>query len=61
MRGSTGTVLCLGLLAAGIIAAKADDWTGIYIGIGGGIGATVHELSVEKMSCHSPNSFCSVT
>lgn len=48
MRGTTATALWLGLLAAGTTAATADEWTGVYIGIGGGMGAAVHELSVEN-------------
>jgi outer membrane immunogenic protein len=48
MRGSTATALCLELLAAGTTVAKADEWTGVYIWIGGGMGAAVHELSVEN-------------
>ncbi len=28
--------------------ASADDWTGVYIGIGGGMGAANHDLSLEN-------------
>jgi outer membrane immunogenic protein len=35
-------------LLLGTSAARADDWTGVYIGIGGGMGAAVHDLSLEN-------------
>jgi outer membrane immunogenic protein len=35
-------------LLLGTSAARADDWTGVYIGIGGGLGAAVHDLSLEN-------------
>jgi outer membrane immunogenic protein len=39
-------------MAAGLLGCAspvyADDWTGVYIGIGGGMGAANHDLSVEN-------------
>lgn len=35
-------------LLLGTSTARADDWTGVYIGIGGGMGAAVHDLSLEN-------------
>jgi len=47
MRIHTHTAVFLGALAfAGPV--QANDWTGVTIGIGGGMGAAVHDLSFEN-------------
>ena len=39
-------------MAAGLLGCAsplhADEWTGVYIGIGGGMGAANHDLSLEN-------------
>ena len=45
MRKLKKSLLVLGL-AASASPASASEWTGAYIGIGGGMGAAVHDLSV---------------
>ncbi len=48
MRALTTGAVLAGILASGVPTAQADDWTGIYIGIGGGYGAAVQELSFSN-------------
>ncbi len=38
----------LGSIAFGATPSNAGEWTGAYIGIGGGMGAAVHDLSFEN-------------
>ena len=51
-RGMTMRTKSLAALAAGLLGCAspvhADDWTGVYIGIGGGMGAANHDLSFEN-------------
>ncbi len=47
MHTKIATVLLL-WLAAGSAPVLADDWTGVSIGIGGGLGAANHDLSFEN-------------
>lgn len=47
MRNTHLSVIAAGLLGAAS-TAQAGEWSGVYIGIGGGMGAANHELSFEE-------------
>ncbi len=42
------SLFIFGFFAATATPSTASEWTGVYIGIGGGIGAAVHDLSFEN-------------
>jgi len=48
MRALKTAAVLACVLASGISTANAHDWTGVYIGIGGGYGAAVQELSFSN-------------
>ncbi len=48
MRIFQSTTASLAVLAACATTANAGEWTGAYIGIGAGIGAANHQLSLEE-------------
>ena len=48
MRKLKKSLFVLGTLAVSASPSNAGEWSGAYIGIGGGMGAAVHDLSFEN-------------
>jgi len=48
MRKLKTRLVGIGCLVVGAAPVHADEWTGLHIGIGGGMGAAVHDLSFEN-------------